>query len=293
MPEPSDPSVEEGEYLLAGDFFLAVQGLAMMRNVVVQPQRARDRAAEMRRIIEKFDEFPQSLRFAVKEYDVEQGYTRWAPSYDGPNPAIEAEEPVVAELLAGLPRGVALDAACGTGRHAARLAALGHRVIGVDATEAMLTRAREKVPDAEFRIGRLEELPVGDASIDVLTCALALTHVRDLRPVFREFARVLRPGGTVVTSDMHPFQAGMSGVAAFGSEEGAPGVPYVENVVHQVGDYIAACADAGLSIARCIELPVTEETVAKMPTYPAYPEATRQAFVGTPYLLLWKLTRPA
>jgi ubiquinone/menaquinone biosynthesis C-methylase UbiE len=279
------------QYLLAGDFFLAVEGLAMMRSVVVQPERARERSAEVRRIVEKFDEFPQSLRFSVKEHDVESGYTRWAPSYDGANPAIEAEGPIVDELLADVRPGVALDAACGTGRHAARLAALGHRVIGVDATEAMLARAREKVPVAEFRIGRLEALPVEDASVDVITCALALTHVRDLRPAFREFARVLRPGGAVVTSDIHPFQSMMNGVAAFPTEDGKPGVPYVVNITHQVAEYLDAFRDAGLSVERCIELPVTEETVAKMPTYRAIPEATRQAFLGTPYLLLWKLRR--
>jgi ubiquinone/menaquinone biosynthesis C-methylase UbiE len=282
---------DQNDYLLAGDFFLAVEGLAMMRSVVVQPARARERSAEIRRIVEKFDQFPQSLRYPVTEYDVDAGYTRWAPSYDGPNPAIEAEEPVVEELLAGIAPGVALDAACGTGRHAARLARLGHRVIGVDATEAMLARAREKVPGAEFRVGRLESLPVDDASVDVITCALALTHVTELRPVFGEFARALRPGGSVVTSDIHPFQSMMNGVAAFQSEDGTRGVPYVVNITHQVGEYLDAFSDAGLSVERCIELPVTEETVARMPTFSAYPEATRQAFLGAPYLLLWKLRR--
>jgi ubiquinone/menaquinone biosynthesis C-methylase UbiE len=206
--------------------------------------------------------------------------------------AIEAEEPVVSALLETLPRGAALDAACGTGRHAATLAALGYCVIGVDATEAMLAIARAKVPGAEFRIGRLEALPVHDASIDVLTCALALTHVHELAPVMREFARVLRPGGAALVSDIHPFQSMMSGVAAFPTEDGKPGVPYVENITHQVSEYVDAFGAAGLSVVRCIEPPVTEEIAQRLPTYAAYPEATRQAFLGTPYLLVWEVRRP-
>ena len=46
--------------------------------------------------------------------------------------------------------GAALDAACGTGRHARRLAELGHHVIGVDASPAMLERARAALPQATF-----------------------------------------------------------------------------------------------------------------------------------------------
>ena len=89
------------------------------------------------------DEFPNSLTIPMREHDVEEGYTAWAASYDGPNPAIEGEQPIVHGMLEALEPGVALDAACGTGRHAAKLAELGHRVIGVDATEAMLAIARQ------------------------------------------------------------------------------------------------------------------------------------------------------
>ena len=70
------------------------------------------------------------------------GYQGWAPTYDDPgNQLIDIEGPIVREILASLPVGVALDAACGTGRHAAYLAELGHRVIGVDSSPEMLSVA--------------------------------------------------------------------------------------------------------------------------------------------------------
>jgi ubiquinone/menaquinone biosynthesis C-methylase UbiE len=72
----------------------------------------------------------------------------------------------VREILDSLPVGVALDAACGTGRHTAYLASLGHKVIGVDASPEMLALARQKVPEGEFHEAELHELPLPDDSVD-------------------------------------------------------------------------------------------------------------------------------
>ena len=281
------------DILRAGEYFIAIQGFAMIRHLLTDTATARRRMDDVHRILDHFDEFPQSLELPVTEYEVEAGYTEWAPRYDGPNPAIEREEPIVRSLLSDIPPGVALDAACGTGRHAAILAALGHKVTGVDTTEAMLAIARSKVPEADFRIGQLDALPVGDASMDVLTCALALTHVERLAPVIAEFVRVLRPGGHAVLSDMHPMMAMTSGVAAFPTPDGKLGVPYVVNRVHQVSEYIDAFLSAGLHIRACLEPSVTEEMLPRFPTFAAYPDATREAFLALPYLLIWRLARDA
>ena len=70
-----------------------------------------------------------------------EGYGSWAEFYDeAANELIDVEQPIVQGILDGLPRGVALDAACGTGRHTTYLASLGHAVIGVDSSSAMLER---------------------------------------------------------------------------------------------------------------------------------------------------------
>jgi SAM-dependent methyltransferase len=82
----------------------------------------------------------------------------------------------------------------------------GH-VIGVDMTPSMLELARENArkggyTNVEFREGRLESLPVEDGSIDAVTSNCVINLVPDKRAVFTEIARVLRPGGRFVVSDI-------------------------------------------------------------------------------------------
>jgi ubiquinone/menaquinone biosynthesis C-methylase UbiE len=81
----------------------------------------------------------------------------------------------VAEYLSDREPGLALDAACGTGRFAEFLARRGHRVIGVDSSPDMLAHARRRVPDGEFHVAELDRLPLPDDSADVIVCALALS----------------------------------------------------------------------------------------------------------------------
>jgi SAM-dependent methyltransferase len=69
--------------------------------------------------------------------------------------------------------------------------------------EKLLAHARQRVPDGEFHVAELDRLPLPDDSADVIVCALALVHVPRLQPVLAEFARVLRPGGDLVISDVH------------------------------------------------------------------------------------------
>ena len=103
--------------------------------------------------------------------------------------------------LAGLKPGMdVIDVACGTGavtRAIVEILAGQGRVVGVDPSEGMLTEARKNVT-ADFRVGRAEELPVESAAFDFLSMGYALRHVEDLGVAFREYLRVLKPGGRLL-----------------------------------------------------------------------------------------------
>jgi ubiquinone/menaquinone biosynthesis C-methylase UbiE len=279
----------------AGHYVLGTIGVALLRSWLgADESSAARRVAELGRIATSSAAPPLALRFDVPELDVRTGYARWASSYDAaPNPLIRCEEVVVRAMLDRVTPGVAVDAACGTGRHTAYLAARSHRVVGVDASPEMLARARARVPAADLRTGTLERLPVDDAVADVAVCALALTHVADVAPAVAELARVVPPGGRVVVSDLHPAMFLLGGTAFFVDADGAAGS--VRSFHHPFARYLAAFRAAGLDVVDCVEPVLEDEDIPAIAggLNEFADEAFRTAWTGVPIALAWELVRRA
>ena len=281
--------------MTAGHYLAGLCGLGLLRRWYEGGPDLDDRLDELSRIVAGRHEFPFSLPIDPTEMTVSAGYEAWAPDYDtGRNPMVEAEEQVVHpwldEVLSGAPA-VVLDAGCGTGRHAAHLALSGCTVIGVDASEAMLGRARQRVPEGRFEIGRLEALPLADASVDLAVCALALCHLPDPTLAVAELARVVRRGGTIVISDPHPVSAVTGGQAFFGGLGSSEGFRFVRNHHHPFASWLTAFRRADLAIVDCVEILMPDAAIETNVAAQVFPSAVRAAGEGLPFVLCWRLRR--
>ena len=112
----------------------------------------------------------------------------------------ERELDIIEELLEPGPDDLILDAGCGYGRVAERLLSRGAKVVGVDISRKMTSYChRELQGDFAGAVGDVGDLPFCDDSFDKVVSVGVLVHVESPQQVIREFARVLKPGGTFVT----------------------------------------------------------------------------------------------
>ncbi|RFU84857.1 class I SAM-dependent methyltransferase [Streptomyces triticagri] len=129
------------------------------------------------------------------DYDAESA------SYDssrGGEPRAAAAADAVERLLPQA-TGTVLDLACGTGIVTRRLARPGRTVLGVDRSPGMLALAAQRLP-RHVLLGDAGQLPLATASVDAVTLVWLLHLLPDAAPVLAEAARVLRPGGVLITT---------------------------------------------------------------------------------------------
>ncbi|MBS2031348.1 MAG: methyltransferase domain-containing protein [Deltaproteobacteria bacterium] len=199
--------------------------------------------------------------------EVRKVYAAWAPAYDlGPgNPVQRANDAALALCVPNASeRGVALDLGCGTGHHQVLLRARGwERVFGFDLSPEMLKRTSGY---SGLAVAELHQVPA--RPVELVLCSLVLGHVEKLDPALDALARLVRYGGDLVLSELHP-RALRMGLAATcpGSDGRWWRLPHS---THDVDDVVRGLSRRGLAVELVTE-PAPEPLLPREPRRPLVP----------------------
>jgi SAM-dependent methyltransferase len=215
-----------------------------------------------------------------------------ATTDDGPFNGL-LERPAFRALIpGGVDGAVIVDAACGSGAQAEWLLDAGAEVIGFDVSPAMIAEAERRCAGrGRFFVADLAEpLPLEPASVDGITCSLALHYVSDWSVPLRSFAAALRPGGWAVISSDHPFGPPLRGQRGgyFDTELVSDTWRKADVEVSQqfwrrpLGAVFSAFADAGFVVDQVSEPQPSQEALRR------YPEELSR-LVGVPIFIIYRL----
>ena len=176
-----------------------------------------------------------------------EGYRAWADSYDQEaNPLLSLEQRILVRLLPPVAGLEVVDIGCGTGRWLQVLKSSGaRRLVGLDPSPEMLAHAKNKLSDAATLVcSDYPNLPLPDASADLVFCNFVLSYIENPERFLDSVRKLLRPGGSLVLSDVHPETA-----AALHWRRGvriADKFEEIQATNRAIADVMAACENAGL-----------------------------------------------
>src|SRR6266404_3991905 len=173
--------------------------------------------------------------------NIQQAYTDWSATYDEDrNLTRDLDETVVKEMLAHLRSNSTLEIGCGTGKNTALLAQISRQVSAMDFSTGMIAKAQEKFSfdNVSFTVADISQSwQFADQSFDLIVCNLVLEHIADLSFVFAEASRVLRQGGHLFVSELHPSRQYLGTRARFQRNHETTQIPAF---VHDLSDFVGA-----------------------------------------------------
>lgn len=219
----------------------------------------------------------------------ESAYDQWAETYDtGLNSTVASDDVGFPKFWEHLKSRRVLEIGVGTGRHTKRLLDLGNEVVGVDLSEGMLAKARERLGGKSLRLlhGDIMVLPMNeltrDGLFDAAISALVLEHIADLDGFFGRVASCLNEGACFYVSEIHSVRSKAGRLAHFTNKETGETV-WLDSRAHEESAVEEAARRQGFRVAGSSDILGPESLTKLNPDW--------QKYVGFPMVKVWELKR--
>ncbi|MBF6327406.1 class I SAM-dependent DNA methyltransferase [Nocardia transvalensis] len=200
--------------------------------------------------------------------DVATGYDGWAPTYE--QTVLDEMDLALLDRLRRPEWGQvhrAADLGCGTGRTGAWLRGRGiTHIDGVDLSEGMLARARDRGVHTTLRQGDVRESGLASGAYDLVISSLIDEHLPELGPFYAEARRLAAPGATFVLVSYHPQFIMVTGMPThYTARSGEPLA--ISTHLHLFSDHVNAGVAAGWQLAETAEAVIDDGWLEAKPKW--------------------------
>jgi predicted TPR repeat methyltransferase len=185
---------------------------------------------------------------------IENAYNIWARQYDtNVNRTRDLDKRCTIETLNNLVFKNVLELGSGTGKNTEWLLNKAERIIGLDFSQEMLNKAKEKISDKRVTFKKADltkDWKVENNFADLITSSLTLEHIKNLDHIFFQANQKLKKNGLFFISELHPFKQYLGSKAQYETENGTK---ELEVYVHHISEYIDDAKNNGFQLIELKE----------------------------------------
>ena len=185
---------------------------------------------------------------------IENAYNIWARQYDtNVNRTRDLDKRCTIETLNNLVFKNVLELGSGTGKNTEWLLNKAERIIGLDFSQEMLNKAKEKISDKRVTFKKADltkDWKVENNFADLITSSLTLEHIKNLDHIFSQANQKLKKNGLFFISELHPFKQYLGSKAQYETENGTK---ELEVYVHHISEYIDDAKNNGFQLIELKE----------------------------------------
>ena len=185
---------------------------------------------------------------------IEKSYNTWAEQYDtNENKTRDLDRKATIETLSKYEFENVLELGCGTGKNTEWLITKAKYIIGLDFSQEMLNKARNKITSDKIRFQQADlKKPwnIENNFADLITCSLTLEHIKDLDFIFNQAYEKIKSGGKFFISELHPARQYLGSKAKYETENG---IEELEVYVHHLSEYLQAAERNSFKLVKINE----------------------------------------